>query len=88
MTSGLLAVIGPVTTATRLTKKLEQTYGISARTVHTPEKIGGGGCSYSVKTKAEHLPIVMQTAQSNKIRVKAYYITEVSGGEEVYHGIS
>lgn len=89
MASGLLAVIGPITTAARLEKKLGQTTGMTIRIVHTPEEIaGGGGCSYSLRTKAENMPVVMETAAKYKIRVKAYYITEINDGKEVYHAIS
>ena len=86
--SVLLAVIGSVTTATRLHKKLEQTMGISARIVHTPQAIGNGGCSYSIKTKSENMPIVMETAAEYKIRVKGWYLAENEDGKEVYHAIS
>lgn len=86
--SFLLAVIGSITTATRLVKKIEQVSGISARIVHTPEEIAVGGCSYSVKTKAEHMPIVADTAAKNKIRVKGWYLAQNSDGETVYHDIS
>lgn len=88
MTPGIIAVIGPVTTAARLAKKIEQTSGVSARMIHTPEAVSGGGCSYSVKTKSEYLPVIMQTAEKYKIKVKAYYIIEIAEGKEVYHDIS
>ena len=86
--SVILAVIGSITTATRIEKKLEQTTGISARIVHTPAVLGNGGCSYSIKTKSENLPIVAETASKYKIRVKGYYLVENTDGKEVYHAIS
>lgn len=86
--SFLLAAVGSITTATRLGKKLEQLPGISARIVHTPEELGNAGCSYSIKTKAEYLPIVADTASKNKIKVKGYYLAEISEGKTVYHAIS
>lgn len=84
----LLAVIGPITTATRLLKKAEQTTGISARIVHTPEALGNGGCSYSLKTASENLPIVMNIANAVKIKVKGYYLIDTNSNTESYHAIS
>lgn len=86
--SFLVAVIGSITTATRFAKKLEQLTGISVRIVHTPEELGSAGCSYSLKTRSEYLPIVMDTAAKNKVKVKGYYLEEKTEGKVVYHAIS
>lgn len=86
--ANLLAVVGPITTASRLEKKLSKRTNISARIVHTPEELSSGGCSYSVRSGAENLPVIMETAEKYNINVKAYYIVEISGGKEVYHDIS
>lgn len=88
MANNLLAVAGPITTATRLEKKLSRRANISVRIVHTPEELSSGGCSYSVRSGAENLPVIMETAKKHGIKIKAYYIVENSGGKEVYHVIS
>lgn len=86
--TNMLAVIGPITTATRLEKKLSRRTNISAKIVHTPEEISNGGCSYSIKSGAENLPVIMETAKKFNINVKTYYIIENLAGKEVYHAIS
>lgn len=88
MTASLIVVIGAITSASRLEKKLSQHCGIRSRIIHTPDIIGNGGCSYSLRTRGEHLPLVMQIANDCKIKVKAYYLAEVCNGKEVYHVIS
>ena len=88
MTSKIIAVVGSVTTASRLEKMLAKAYGASARIIHTPSVLGYGGCSYSVKTKKQHLPLVKELASKYKIKVKEYYIIDTVGGKEVYHAVS
>ena len=85
MTADLLVVVGSITTASRLEKKL---HGIYSRIVHTPAELGNAGCSYSIRTNGEHLPIVLQTAKDYKIKIKAYYLAEKVDGKEVYHALS
>lgn len=88
MTTGLLIVTGPITTATRLEKKLHENGNISARVVHTPAEFSSGGCSYSVRTSAKNLPVVLDTVKKYKIKIKKYYLSENSDGKEVYHALS
>ncbi len=85
MNGTLIVVLGPITTATRFFKKLMERERISARVVHTPESLGGGGCSYSLRTEMEALPRVMRIAEDYHFRVKGYYWME---GEENYHALS
>ncbi len=85
MNGTLIVVLGPITTATRFSKKLLERERISARVVHTPEALGGGGCSYSLRTEMEVLPRVMQVAKDFRFRVKGYYWME---GEGNYHALS
>ena len=85
MNGTLIVVLGPITTATRFSKKLLERERISARVVHTPEALGGGGCSYSLRTEMEVLPRVMQVAEDFRFRVKGYYWME---GEGNYHALS
>ncbi len=88
MTTGVIAVIGAVTTAVRLEKAIGRETKLTVRVLATPKAINNGGCSYSVKTKAENLPILMEVATKYKIRVKEYYLVEINNGKEEYHAIS
>ena len=88
MTTDLLAVIGPVTTAARFEKKINAQSRISTRIIHTPDTLSSGGCSYSIKTKAENFPILLEIANQYKIKVKGYYLCDIIDGKEVYHVIS
>ena len=85
MNGTLIVVLGPITTATRFSKKLTERERIPARVMHTPEALGGGGCSYSVKTGMDMLPRVMQAAKEYRVRVRGYYWME---GEGNYHALS
>lgn len=88
MTADLIAVVGSITTASRLEKKISATGRIFSRIVHTPAELGNGGCSYSIRTKGENLPVVIETANRYRIKVKGYYLIESSNGKEVYHALS
>lgn len=88
MTSDLIAVVGSVTTASRLERKLNENGRAFSRIVHTPAELGNGGCSYSIRTNGKNLPVVIETANKYKIRVKGYFLIEISDGKEVYHALS
>ena len=87
MTSDLLTVIGSITTATRLKRELE-TQQIQARVVHTPSELGNKGCSYSVKTKNSALPKIIEYIDKYNLKIKGFYLVEVTKRGEVYHDIS
>lgn len=84
--ANLLITVGSVTTANRLNRVLSGK--VSARIIHTPIKISGGGCSYSLVTRAENLDRVKKIANENGIMVKGYFMESESGGEKGYHAIS
>jgi len=88
MTANLIAVIGSVTTAVRLEKYLHKKHAVSSKTFRTPSELGASGCSYSIKTKGEHLPLVIECAKDLKIKIKGIYFSEFSDGKEVYHALS
>jgi hypothetical protein len=79
-------VVGSITMATRLAKLLDKTADVSARVVHTPSKIGNGGCSYSVRIEEKSLDAARAVIEESGIRVKAIYAEEMNGGE--YRDIS
>jgi hypothetical protein len=88
MTASLIVVVGPITTTSRLEKKLSQYSRISTRIIHTPDELGNGGCSYSIRTKGENLPIVLEIAKKYNVKIKGYYLAEAVDGKEEYHVIS
>ena len=79
----ILAVVGAVTTATRLAKKLERLGDIRARVVNTPSELGGSGCSYSVRASLSN-----EAFLRNYAGIKRIYIEETIGGKRYYHDIS
>ncbi|MBE7015227.1 MAG: DUF3343 domain-containing protein [Ruminococcaceae bacterium] len=83
--SEILAVVGPITTAVRLEKKLKSRGDIKARVISTPIELGGGGCSYSVIASLENEGFI-RAFKGNY--VKKIYIPEGSGEKRVYHDIS
>ncbi len=88
MSGNLIVVIGPITTANRLWKRLDKDYGISARIFHTPVALGSKGCSYSLKTHFKNLPLITEAANRYNIKISGLYLSEKTEGEEVYHALS
>ncbi len=84
--STILILVGSITSATRLQKRLEK-YGDSrAKVVPTPASLGGSGCSYSVLATLGSERFIRNN--SGGITIKGIYIEEISGGEKYYHDIS
>lgn len=82
----LLITVGSVTTANRINRILS---GVMwTRIIHTPIKISGGGCSYSIVTKGENLEQVKRIISANNLKVKGFFIETESKGEKVYHALS
>lgn len=63
--SQFYAVIGPITTAVRLSRLLRQK-GIQAKVVHTPNSTGG--CSYSVLTDENGKKLLTSLAERYRIK--------------------
>ena len=84
--SEILVVVGSVTGATRLAKRLNKYGDTKARVINTPEKLGGNGCSYSVIAALSSEAFIRNNLQG--ISIKKIYIQETSGGERYYHDIS
>ena len=84
--ANLLITVGSVTTANRLNRILAGE--VSTRIIHTPIKISGGGCSYSLVTRADNLERVKRIVSENGIKVKGYFMESDSKGEKGYHALS
>lgn len=84
--SDILIVVGSVTNATRLEKRLLSYGDTRTRIVGTPTELTRGGCSYSVIASLSSENFV----RSNKrnFSVKGIYLIENHFGERYYHDIS
>lgn len=84
--SDILVVVGSVTGATRLAKRLNKYGDTTARVINTPASLGGSGCSYSVSAMLSSEKFIRNNLYG--ITIKKIYIVEVIGGEKYYHDIS
>lgn len=83
--SSILVLVGSITSATRLQKRLAKYGDKKAKVVPTPAKFGGSGCSYSVIATLGSEEFIRNNSQG--ITIKGIYIEQVSGGERYYHDI-
>ena len=84
----ILAVVGAVTTATRLAGALEKTGCRTVKIIRTPVAISSGGCSYSVRINEENLNDLFETSSHKRFRVKKIYRVQEFGQECEYYDIS
>lgn len=63
--SQIYAVVGPITTAVRLSNELAR-HGITSTVVHTPN--ANGGCSYSVLTDKSGKKLLAGLSERYKIK--------------------
>ena len=84
--SNILVVVGAITSATRLSKRLVKCGDRTAHVVATPPELGGGGCSYSVRASLTSEVLIRNNLDG--ITVKRIYIEEGSGKERYYRDIS
>lgn len=73
--------VGSVTTAVRLKRLLEGETGFPCDVVHTPSKISGSGCSYSVLADDRLKDEIRPFCSRHGIRIKGIYMRE---GDEYY----
>ena len=86
--SNIIITAGAITTAVRLSKRLNSLGDMKASVIHTPTEINKGGCSYSVKTTLNRLPLVEQIIDEKRIKIKKIYIEDRIDGESVYRDLS
>ncbi len=84
--SEILVVVGSITSATRLAKRLTKYGDYRARVINTPAKLGGRGCSYSVRASRESEMFIRNNLHG--ISVKGIYIEKTDGRERFYDDIS
>ena len=82
------AIVGSVTTAARLAKKLVSNGDLQATVVHTPPQISTGGCSYSVRFSNTSPDSVRRIANDIGIRIQKLYQERIVDGKKGYHAIS
>ena len=86
--SNLIITVGSVTTAVRVSKRLNSYGIINTSVIHTPSTINSGGCSYSVRCDYNALANVLELAKSKKIKFRKLYKEEMQFEERVYYDIS
>lgn len=84
--SNLLVVVGSITSATRLVKRLTKAGDRKAHLINTPAILGGGGCSYSVRASMSSEQFIRNNIQG--ITIKKIYIENSDGIERDYHDLS
>ncbi len=84
--SDILVVVGSITGATRLAKRLAKYGSANARVINTPAALGGSGCSYSVR--APHSDERLIRSSLHGISIKKIYIEHSVGKERQYYDIS
>lgn len=84
--SDILIVVGSVTNAARVEKRLLSYGDPKTRVVGTPTELGGGGCSYSVVASLSSENFVR--ANKRSFSVKGIYLIENHFGKRYYHDIS
>lgn len=84
--SEILIVVGSVTNAVRLEKRLLSYGDLRTRVINTPTTLGGGGCSYSVVASLSSEGFVRMNSKG--ISIKKIYLIDNSSKERYYHDIS
>lgn len=84
----ILAVVGAITSATRLATHLEKNGCKNINLIKTPAAISAGGCSYSLKMNELDLNALRSATSSRKFKVKKIYLVTEEGQECEYNDIS
>ncbi len=84
--SEILVVVGSITSATRLAKRLAKYGNSNARVINTPAALGGSGCSYSVRAPRSDEQLIRNNLHG--ITIKKIYVEETDGKEKYYYDIS
>lgn len=84
--SNILVVVGSVTGAARLAKRLAKAGDRNARMINTPAALGGSGCSYSVRASLSSEEFIRNNLHG--ISIKKIYIEKSDGNRREYRDIS
>lgn len=64
----ILVVVGAITSATRLAKRLLKYGDKRTRIISTPAALGGGSCSYSVVASGENIDFIKNNLRGISIK--------------------
>lgn len=85
--SDIIIIVGSVTSATRLAKRINSQSTEIARVVSTPSDLRvHSGCSYSVRTSLKNESIVRNNL--NGLNIRGIFIEKRDGKERSYYDIS
>jgi len=84
--SEILIIVGSITNATRLERRLLAYGDKKTRIVNTPSDISNGGCSYSVVASLSSENYVRSGIRG--VSVKGIYLIDNFSGKRFYHDIS
>ncbi len=85
--SDIIIVVGSITSATRLARRINSQSLAGARVISTPQELrNSSSCSYAVKTALSNEQIVRNNLAG--LNVRGIYIEEKSGNVRSYHDIS
>ena len=85
--SDIIIVVGSITSATRLARRVNSQSLTGARVISTPQELRKNlSCSYAVKTALANEQIVRNNLAG--LNVRGIYIEEKSGNVRSYHDIS
>ena len=85
--SDIIIVVGSITSATRLARRINASSLHGAQVISTPQALRSNmSCSYAVKTTLANEPLVRNNLAG--LNVRGIYIEEKSGIERSYHDIS
>ena len=85
--SDIIIVVGSITSAVRLAKRVNSQSLKGAQVISTPTELRNNmSCSYAVKTALANEQIVRNNLAG--LNIRGIYIEEKSGKERSYHDIS
>lgn len=85
--SDIIIIVGSITSATRLAKRINSLSTERAQVISTPADLRNNlSCSYSVRTALANEHIVRNNLYG--LNIRGIYIEEKNGKERSYHDIS
>lgn len=85
--SDIIIIVGSVTSAVRLAKRVNNMSISGAKVISTPAELQShSGCSYSVRTSLENEGIVRNNL--NGLNIRGIFIEKRDGKERSYYDIS
>ena len=82
----MIATVASSTSANRLKRRLAE-FGISSFVIQTPHALTIEGCGYSLRFDTESRMIVEKTAAELGIKIRAFYVENISNEQRVYEKI-